>query len=217
MNLLFDYDGTIHDCIHIYAPAFRTAYKRLVQLGYAPAHSFTDGEISTWLGYNPNEMWATFQPDIPQEVKEECEALIGTEMLRLLAEGGARLYPGAEAVLQTLKDAGHTMLLLSNCQSSYMRAHEQFFALHRFFTACYAAEDFSYHPKVEIFAEIRPNYPGDFIVIGDRAHDLEIAHRYGLTAVGAAYGYGAPCELTGAAAVLSDIADLPALLLRLTR
>lgn len=35
-NLLFDYDGTLHDCIRIYDPAFWLAYRYLVASGYAP-------------------------------------------------------------------------------------------------------------------------------------------------------------------------------------
>ena len=34
INLLFDYDGTLHDSLRIYAPALQTAYDRLVRLGY---------------------------------------------------------------------------------------------------------------------------------------------------------------------------------------
>ena len=56
MNLLFDYDGTLHDTAHIYIPAFRLAYRTLVERGLAPSQDFTDEEIKSWLGYSPKEM-----------------------------------------------------------------------------------------------------------------------------------------------------------------
>lgn len=212
MNLLFDYDGTLHDCIRIYAPAFRMAYAGLVRDGVAGERDYSDEEISLWLGYTPEDMWAQFKPPIPMPLREHCTALVGDEMFRLLQAGRAALYPGAEQVLKKLKDAGHTLLLLSNCQTSYLEEHRRYFALDRFFTACYCAEPFEYAPKWEIFETIRAEHPGDYVVIGDRTHDLEIARRNGLPAIGAAYGYGAPEELEGTAAMIGDITQLPGVL-----
>ena len=65
MNLLFDYDGTLHDTAHIYIPAFRLAYRTLVERGLAPDQDFTDEEIKSWLGYSPKEMWTALLPDQP--------------------------------------------------------------------------------------------------------------------------------------------------------
>ena len=55
--LIFDYDGTLHDSIQIYALAFRKSYRALVRMGYVPEKQFTDMEISRWLGFTAQEMW----------------------------------------------------------------------------------------------------------------------------------------------------------------
>ena len=46
MNLIFDYDGTLHNCLKIYAPSFRKAFAWLTDNGYAEAKSYTDEEIA---------------------------------------------------------------------------------------------------------------------------------------------------------------------------
>jgi len=114
-------------------------------------------------------------------------------------------------VLKDLRDAGHTLLLLSNCQTAYLEEHKRYFHLDRFFATCYCAEPFQYAPKWKIFETIWAEHPGDYVVIGDRTHDLEIARRNGLPAIGAAYGYGTPEELEGAT-VIGDIMQLPGVL-----
>ena len=35
-GVIFDYDGTLHESIRIYAPAFHKAYEYLVEKGHAP-------------------------------------------------------------------------------------------------------------------------------------------------------------------------------------
>ena len=65
VNLLFDYDGTLHDSLRIYAPALQTAYDRLVRLGYVPARRWSADEVRQWIGLSPGEMWDRFLPDLP--------------------------------------------------------------------------------------------------------------------------------------------------------
>ena len=64
-NLLFDYDGTIHDSLHIYVPAVQSAYDRLASLGYAAPRRWTGPQLQRWIGYPPLEMWNQFQPRLP--------------------------------------------------------------------------------------------------------------------------------------------------------
>ena len=69
-SLIFDYDGTLHDSIKIYAPAFRQAYAYLVSLKLAEERTWTDGEISPWLGFSSRDMWNSFLPELPQFYKD---------------------------------------------------------------------------------------------------------------------------------------------------
>ncbi len=100
-TVFFDYDGTLHDSMHLYGPAFRRAYAALVTDGWAAPRTFSDEEIASWLGYSPAAMWASFMPELPEAIWQRASAAIGEEMRRLLAAGAGRLYPGAKAMLET--------------------------------------------------------------------------------------------------------------------
>lgn len=211
-NLLFDYDGTLHNSIKIYAPAFRTAYTYLVDQGFADPKEFTDQEISHWLGFTADDMWRCFLPNLPEEEKKKCSAIIGKEMICFINKGMAELYPQAENTLQKLKDIGYHLIFLSNCKHAYMEAHMKQFRLDRFFCAFYCSEDYDFIPKHEIFKTIKASYSGDCIVIGDRFHDMEIAEKHDLQSVGCLYGYGAPNELQHATYRINNLSDMLPLL-----
>ncbi len=211
-NLIFDYDGTLHDSIKIYAPAFRSAYAYLVRKRLAIPKEFADWEISYWLGFTAVEMWSSFLPDLPREEKQKCSEIIGKEMLHLINHGVAELYPQTEDVLLKLKGKGYNLIFLSNCKHAYMDASVRQFRLDRFFSGFYCSEDFGFKPKHEIFDTIKADIPGDFIVIGDRLQDIEMAKLHNLKSIGCLYGYGTPAELKSATVQINQLPDILQLL-----
>ena len=194
-NLLFDFDGTLHNTIRIYAPAFRKAYAYLADKGLAVFREWPDKQISRWLGYSSKDMWNSFRPQLPDEEKNYCSQMIGLEMLAALKAGRGQLYDGAADTLRELKDEGYRLIFLSNCKIDYMQESIRQFSLDRFFTAFYCTEQYGFAPKLEIFCDITKEYDGDFIVIGDREIDIQIAERYSLPSIGCGYGYGDSDEL----------------------
>ena len=62
-TVFFDYDGTLHNSMLTYGPAFREVYADLVKNGYLEYQELTDEEISHWLGWTVEDMWNTFAPD----------------------------------------------------------------------------------------------------------------------------------------------------------
>lgn len=199
VNLLFDYDGTLHDSLAIYAPAVRAAYDDLAARGLAAGEPPGLEAIRRWIGMAPAEMWDQFQPQLSFQEKQAGGAYIGRRMQELVEEGQARLYPQVPQVLDALKALGVGMLLLSNCPVSYLRAHTACFGLERWFDGLYCGEEFDYRPKYEILPILQARWPGEFLVIGDRDQDMEMARRCGVPAVGCLYGYGSREELSGAA------------------
>lgn len=217
VNLLFDYDGTLHDSLAIYAPAVREVCDDLTARGLTAAGPPDPEIIRGWIGLPPAEMWDRFQPDLSPSEKRACSARVGERMLELVREGRARLYDGVPEVLDHLKARGVRMLLLSNCPISYLRAHTAQFGLERWFQGLYCGEQFGYRPKYRIFRELRNRWPGEFLVIGDRAQDMEIARRNGLRAIGCRYGYGDAQELSAADQLAGAPQELPACVDRLLR
>lgn len=208
-NLIFDYDGTLHQSMLTYAPAFRATCKMLADKGYMAEKEFTDEEISYWLGFNSTDMWNNFLPDVPADVKENARIFLGQDMGQRVENGEGALYPHAEEVLAELKSQGHTLIFLSNCRVKYMERHSRVFRLHRFFDYFYCCEEFDFIPKYQIFRLFSLQHKGEFIVIGDRFHDIETAEKNGLKSIGCGYGYGKKGELSAADIIVDDITEIP--------
>ncbi len=208
-TIILDYDGTLHDCVPIYAPAFRLSYAGLVEQGQMPPRAWEDSEVEKWLGLTSAEMWDSFAPHLTAEEKAAASLVIGKEMLRRIADGGAKLYDGAAEALDTLKAQGHRLVFLSNCRTPYMLAHQQAFLLSRWFDGFFCAEDYGWQPKTEIFSVIRQQFPAPYVVIGDRYKDMEVATAHDLPSIGCAYGYGTAEELAAASVIIRHPSEIP--------
>lgn len=208
-DLIFDYDGTLHESMKTYAPAFRTACKWLSDNGYIPEKEYTDSEISRWLGFNSADMWSNFHPELDPDIRETARKMLGEDMARRVENGEGALFPHAEEVLTKLKEQGHDLIFLSNCRVSYMKRHSGVFGLDRYFDSFYCCEEYGFIPKYEIFRHINSRYGGPFIVIGDRFHDIETAVRNGLRSIGCGYGYSEGDELKNADIIVNDITEIP--------
>lgn len=230
-TIFFDYDGTLHDSMAIYGPAFRSAYAWLVENGHMPEQSFSDEWISHWLGYTTEAMWTTFAPELPETIWREAAAIVGKEMDARTLAGTARLFEGVPAMLTELKVRGYQIALLSNCRSEYCRVHREMFGLDQWFDFYCAAEDYDEIPKQEMFGcAINPNldhaspelvdHPlrihassqlplsGPYCIVGDRFHDIEAARAQGVPSIGCAYGFGEAHELDGATYRAQSPADI---------
>ena len=204
-----DYDGTLHNSMCVYGPAFRAGHALMVERGQAQPRTFSDDEIARWLGFTVEDMWAEFMPELPEEIWRDVSLYVGSEMDRLTDKGEARLYDGTLETLRALKDAGWTLVFLSNCGPGYRDKHFAAFGLGEVFDAAYCAADFPGLAKWQIYERVESDFPKPHVMVGDRFHDLEVATRAGIASVGCAYGYGAPDELASATAVINDIRDLP--------
>ncbi len=208
-NLIFDYDGTIHQSMKTYAPAFRNTCKWLADNGYIAEKEYTDKEISYWLGFNSTDMWSTFQPNLKPEIREKARVMLGRDMAERVENGEGALFPNAEEVLTGLKQQGHTLIFLSNCRVHYMERHARVFGLDRFFDYFYCCEEYGFIPKYQIFRLFSLQHKGQYIIIGDRFHDIETAVQNGLKSVGCAYGYSTDDELDKADIIVNDITEIP--------
>lgn len=208
-TVIFDYDGTIHNTIGIYEPAFREAYDWLVEQKAVEPQEIKTEQIAGWLGLNSKEMWNSFLPKLGQSYKDQASRMVGDAMVRQVREHRAVWYPGAEEMLTVLKKRGYHLVILSNCKISYREAHWMEFQMERWFDRFYDCESYGFSPKTEIVQEIIKDYPGPYVVVGDRRHDLECAKACGSPFVGCLYGYGAEGELKGADWFAKDVREIP--------
>ena len=211
-TLIFDYDGTIHDTLHIYEPVMRDTYHWLAQEGYVEEKPLAQARIAGWLGLNAKEMWEDFQPQLAEEIREQAAKRNGDGMVARVRDHEARWYASAKSTLDLLKQNGYPMIVLSNCKIAYREAHWEEFRMERWFDRFYDCESYGFAPKTQIIKEILPEYDAPFVVIGDREKDLACARAAGAAFVGCLYGYGSRKELFGADALIMDIRELPEVL-----
>lgn len=208
-TIFFDFDGTLHDSMAIYGPAFRAAYAWLVEQGYRKPHEYSDEWISQWLGWTVQDMWTTFAPDLPESVWRQAAAIVGREMDGSTEQGEARLFEGIPEALDQIKKRGYELAFLSNCRTAYLNVHRQMFNLDRYFDAYYWAEAFDDIPKWKIYQKVAARHPFPQVMVGDRFHDQEVATKAGIPFVGCAYGFGRPGELDQVDAWAQSPKDLP--------
>ncbi len=214
-DIILDYDGTIHNSMKTYAPAFRDTMKWLSDGGYIAPKEYSDDEISCWLGFNSTDMWGQFHPELDTDIREEARVRLGQNMAERIERGEGALFDGAEEMLSDLRSQGHTLIFLSNCRFHYMERHRRVFKLDRFFSYFYCCEAFDFIPKYEIFRRISPSHSGPFVVVGDRFHDIDIAVQNGLPSIGCAYGYGTREELSNADIIAEHIYEIPSAVAKL--
>ncbi|GKU26801.1 HAD family hydrolase [Clostridium folliculivorans] len=207
-TIFFDYDGTLHNSIKIYGPAFRKAYAYLVRLGAAEQRDWSDREISYWLGFNPQEMWKTFMPGLDDDIRNKCSTMIREEMRALTESGAPELYEGAIETLKYLKGRGYRLVFISNCRIIYRDCHRELFCLGDFFEELACSEEYNFIPKYEILSKIKDRYPEEMVIIGDRMQDIEAGKKNDIYTIGCSYGFPLEGELDEADLIINNIKKL---------
>lgn len=216
--IIFDYDGTLHDAMVIYAPAVQAAYDRLVKAGFCEPMTLDKRRIREWIGISPKEMWNLLLPDLPVDERDRSIKFVGDYMAEEVACGRVRLYPGVAEMLEALRDKGHILVFLSTCPIGYKELHREHFGLDRYFHYMYCGEEFDYEPKYEIFKRIKrikrdksssaDSTSYEYIAVGDRSKDVEIGLVNGVRTVGCSYGFGTDDELSQADYVANSPEEL---------
>ncbi|WP_160674540.1 HAD family hydrolase [Clostridium sp. C8-1-8] len=207
-TIFFDYDGTLHNSIRIYGPAFRKAYAFLIENGYAEERQWADREISYWLGFNPSDMWREFMPDLSDNLRDKASKIIAEEMRSLIEAGKPELYEGAIETLEYFKSKGIKLVFISNCKIYYRDCHKKLFSLDDYFEELACSEEYKYIPKYEILNIVKKSYQNDMLIVGDRKQDIEAGRKNGIFTIGCSYGFGLSGELEDADIIINDISDL---------
>lgn len=210
-TLIFDFDGTLHNHLPLYARSFREEQNALRREGF-DSREYTDEEISRWLGMTAEEMWNDFLPELPDARKAEGAKNISMRLSRGILNGESVLYEGAEHILDSLKSRGYTLILLSNCSQKHMDANISAFALEKWFSLCLSSGAHPGESKAQILAHYIESFENPCCVIGDRYSDFEAAKENGLKFIACRYGFGNEREFIGADAGIDDISCLEAAL-----
>ena len=213
MILVFDYDGTCYETLGIYGEAVRKAEKWANCQGFFASHSSEDKFLRKYLGMNALDMWREFMPDAPEEIRRQGSMIVQEGMLEGIRLNRGGLYEGIPRLLEKLKATGHVLLILSNCTIKYRDAHWKAYGLDRWFSEFYCSEAFGGIPKEEIFKTLSKEYPGEYLMIGDRHSDMKVGYEHGFGTVACDYGYGSRKELETADYHAKSVQELEELLL----
>jgi phosphoglycolate phosphatase len=207
-TIIFDYDGTIHDSLVIYQKAFIEAYQFLFNRGKVPKRVWLKDEIKLFLGKNPKEMWADFEPKLDQDTISQASQIISKSMSDQIQNNQAVLYEGAIETLKYLRSKKYTLVYLSNSKRYYMDVNREKFKLDLYFDLMICSEDYHYITKTDILKRIKPSLKGDHVIIGDRFHDMDAGRDNQILTIACDYGYGLQSELKDAMLHIQDIRQL---------
>ena len=131
------------------------------------------------------------------------------------------VYEGIEQLLAALKKAGKTLLVATSKPEVFAVRILEHFGLASYFDLICGAPMHAPkgHGKADVIRDALERAKvaelSDAVMVGDRLHDVEGAHRVGLPCIGVLYGYGDREEMEACRAdyIAEDVAALSALLL----
>jgi len=207
-TIIFDYDGTLHDSLKIYQKAFIEAYTFLYNQKKVPNRVWLTDEIKLFLGKNPKEMWADFEPKLDSDTIASASQIISTSMANQIINNEAILYDGSLKVLAYLKSKNYNLIYLSNSKRYYMDVNKKTFKLDQYFDLMICSEDYNYMTKTDILKSVISTLNKDIVIVGDRFHDMDAGKDNGIMTIACDYGYGLEEELKHADLHIKDIKDL---------
>ncbi|CAG7588356.1 Pyrophosphatase PpaX [Peptoniphilus tyrrelliae] len=206
-SIIFDFDGTLHNTIKIYYPAFSSGVEFLRNHGFAKDFELNEKNVSKFLGEKPNFSYDLIAKGADESLKREVMALVGKKMDENIKNGVGELYDDTIKVLEELSK-NYDLYILSNCRESYLDLALDVYNIKKYFKKCFAAETYAFIPKDEIIKKERQNINEELIFIGDRHHDMEAAKKNELKSIFCTYGFGSAEEGKDANYKISSISEL---------
>lgn len=126
------------------------------------------------------------------------------------------VYEGIPEVLEKLAGDGKQLIVATSKPEPFAKKILAYFELDRYFSIIRGSTlDGSITTKGQVIAsvleEIGAEHRAEMVMVGDREHDVKGAAENQIPCIGVLYGYGSQAELerAGAAAICTDVADLP--------
>lgn len=207
-GILFDLDGTLWDSTNQVTAAWNAVLARQPD---AKRKSVTRAEIMGLMGKTMFEIYRTLMP----EFDPERQSRIGTEACdveqRLVAENGAKLFPGVPETLELLSRS-YRLFIVSNCQVGYIESFLDYYGFSHFFsdTECFGRTRKCKGESIRILLD--RSHLSKAVYVGDTQMDLDAADLAGIPFLHAAYGFG---TVNRSVPAVKHFPDLPAAISKL--
>jgi phosphoglycolate phosphatase len=211
-TLLLDLDGTLVDSV----PDLAASLNRLMAArGLA---RFSDAETAAMVGDGARRLVERAFAARGRAADEGAvEAFLADYGAHLAAD--TRAYPGVEATLRAMTEAGWQLAVCTNKPEAMARTLLAALGLADLFRAIGGGDSFATRKPdpAHLLATLRAagGTPQRAVMAGDHANDVLAATGAGLPCIFAGWGYGPPAMARGAAAVAERFADLPPIAARL--
>ncbi len=128
------------------------------------------------------------------------------------------VYPGVIELLDALKNAGKRMYVATTKPTGFSERIAEHFGFAQYFDMVSGSSLTADNTKYDVIENARKACGADMsdaVMIGDKAHDVEGAHKHGIPCVGVTWGFAAPSELEDAGAdyIVNTAEELQRLLL----
>ncbi len=192
MHLLFDLDGTLVDS---FPGISHSINQTLTAVGREPV---PETQLRQFVGKRLASIFSTL-------LESDDLALVdrAVDIYRpLFDEVGildSRVFPGIPEALATLREAGHSLQVVTVRSIGSARLVVRHFGLDRYFDAVHGPDrtqrTCDKADLVRAALDFTGADPRDTIMIGDRSDDIRAARTHGIHAVAVEWGYGTTDEL----------------------
>ncbi len=181
--LVFDWDGTLMDSPRSIVLSIQNACR---DLGLQVPD---DARASHVIGLGLHDALQYAVPGLPVSVYGKMVERYRYHYLK--QDTGIPLYPGTEAMLTRLKDAGHTLAVATGKSTAGLERVLEVTGLASYFEAYRCADKTASKPAPDMLHELMAEleFSADAtLMIGDTSHDLLMARHAGVAAVGITHG-----------------------------
>ncbi|CYV82394.1 TPA: HAD family hydrolase [Streptococcus suis] len=210
-TILFDLDGTLTDSGQ---GILNSVAYALEKMGIEEPDT---ANLNRFIGPPLYESFSRFYQLNPEDTQSAVDAFRVYFKEKGMFEN--QLYPEIIPLLEELRTAGKTLVIATSKPEIFAKQILEHFGIAHYFDVIAGASlDSSRISKADVIGYAINQleaFPKHAVMIGDREHDIEGAHRHQLPAIGVLYGYGSKQEFekAGATMIVETVQDLKRVLL----
>jgi len=211
--VVFDLDGTLTDSKVGIANSIRYAFRRL------SIKEPNNDEVLSFLGPPLHESFSRYASLSGDTLTKAVD--LYREYFRERGMFENEVYSGVTTLLSDLRQTGHRLAVATSKAETFAEQILQHFQLRHYFDCVSGSSlDNSKASKTDVLLAVFPHFGHyareDFVMVGDREHDIIGAHNVGIDSIGVTYGYGSRQELvdSGAGVIVDSPTELASLLLK---